>query len=348
MSETTKQAMTRENAIAFMERELAQQQSGVPPAASTPPAATAPPAAGTPAPPTPPPSAGAGSLPPVAAAAGTATAAGLDGEELDALLAAREAVPPVDPRVAWREEQVRAIVARGLMPEALARATVNGAKKADIETWLAAAPAPAVGSPVPPQGQPATPALPAPGGPATPPVATRPVVAPSESRQPIPAAAVPDDHPLLARLAVLEQTVLGDRRAQGRAEFAAAATELSAEFPRIRTPTGALDSEVGEAAKALLKSPKYAGASAKTLLRAAAAATFSTGPGASDVPVTTSPRTPIADSVEGYKAPLNKYDRGALVIEIRRKWGNGDPNNLSPEQEANAAAEISRVLRMKR
>lgn len=316
--------MTRESAMQFMEQQLQGEAAGAIPGSE--PVPVVPVTTGN-------------TASPVVPAAPVPLQTGV---ELDELVAAREATPAVDPRVAWREAQIQTIVQRGLMPEAMARAVVNGAKKPELEAWLAGAQA--IGSGAPPQGQPATPALSAPGG-----QPRQPDVASPESRQPARAANPPDDVlALRAQMAQLEQVVLGERRAQARAEFAAAGSELAREFTRILTPTGALDSNVGATAKALLALPEFANAPAIRVLRAAAAAVFSTGPGSSDVPVTTSPRTPVADSIEGYKAPTNKYDRGAMVIEIRRKWGNGDPNNLSPEQEASAAAEINRVLRRRR
>lgn len=282
---------------------------------------------------------------PAAAPAPTASAPAapaVPGAEDDGLeeLAIARAAPEVDPRVAWREAAIRKLVDSGGMPERLARVTVNQGKRAEIEGLLSRLQV--VGSEVPPQGQAPSASLRTPAGTEADEVEAPPA-APAEGRRGSGSGEAGDEvSRLRQQVAALEARVHGDARAQARTAFAAAAAELSGVFPRIRSDGGQLEPAVAEVARSLMRLPAYAQADERTVLHAAAAAVFSTGPGSSGVPAAPTPHTPSVPMQAESSRPMTKLERADLIMQVRARYG--DPMNLSPQKDALARAEVERLL----
>lgn len=261
-------------------------------------------------------------------------------EGLDLLVAPDAAPAPPDPRVAWREERVAELMEDHGMPEALARGLVNGAKRKDLETWLGKRDG--VGSLVPPRGQAVQP-LQAPAGA---PDAGATAAAPAEGRQaPAPNAAPPSNEleALRQQVAALQGVVMGERTAQAREAFARAAADLRGEFPAILRQDGTLDPEVARVGQQLRQLPAYQQATPADLLRAAAAARFSTATRRGPDPAGSPPRTPVSTSTQVPGPPADKRGRFDAIVAIRSKYG--DPYaNLGPEKERQVQAELDRMF----
>lgn len=248
--------------------------------------------------------------------------------------------PPADPRVAWREERVAELMEDMGMPEALARGLVNGAKRKDLEAWLGARDG--VGSLVPPRGQAVQPLQATAGVPPDGAVAAAPA---EGQRGPAPAPAPPANEldALRQQVAALQSVVMGERTAQARAEFARAAADLRGEFPAILRQDGTLDPEVARVGQQLRQLPSYQTATPADLLRAAAAARFSTATRRGPDPASPSPRTPVSSSTTVPGPPADKRGRFDAIVAIRSKYG--DPfANLGPENERLVQAELERMF----
>lgn len=262
----------------------------------------------------------------------------ISADDLAELAAARMAPVAADPRIAWREQQVQAIVARGLMPEAMARVVVNTAKKADLEAWMAQGAA--VGSPVPPQGQ----APPLPGG--------APLQTPAQGAAQVAGQPPPVD-PLIAELraevADLRRGVFGKDAKTHLDAFTAAGAELRDLFPRMVLQDGSLEPRVKAVAKQLLQLPEFRSASEKQILQAAGSAVFSIEPAANAAPVTPSPRTPVpGGDLGGERRPLTNPEIAVLVMELRTHHGNGNPHSLTKAQQAAVDADLARIVAARR
>lgn len=278
-----------------------------------------------------------------AAAPAAAAVVSDDDEGLDSLAAART-TPEVDPRVAWREAAIRKLVDGGAMPERLARVTVNQGKRSEVEALLSRLdPVP---SDVPPQGQ-------APRAPLRPTASADPdpVIAPSAAPVNGQRELGSSDEPsVIARLeqqvAVLQAQVYGDARTQSRNAFAKAQAELSEVFPRIRSDSGQLDPRVADVARSLMRTDAYAHADERTVLHAAAAAVFSTGPGSSGIPATQTPRTPTVTSTPEQVLPMTPVQVIAETLRVRSQYGSA--THLSPQKNEEANAEIARRMSRRR
>lgn len=283
---------------------------------------------------------------PKKAAAAQGDTSGDDSEESDAELealaseAAGRPKPPEDPRAKWREGAIQRMVTEFGMPEEVARTTVSNAKKAAVQSWLDRLDGVKVSSS--PRGQ-------APGAP------HQSSAESQDDSDATPSEGQPDDAGHVGmtaterRIAALEARLQAQDAAQfavasaaAKEGFTRAGKKLAAVFPRLQTADGKIDPEVLAAARALRSHQRYAVADHETLLRAAASAVYSIGPGSTATQkVRDEPRTPVSNGVDPPRRPMSRDERTTAIMRVLAR--HGDPGHLTPEQNAKAQAEIKRM-----